>query len=68
MFLGLAEVLCLEVECLDEGHKYLTNERSAFLELSYVEWMSRLLFFTKFSLQFNVLNTELKDLGKQIML
>jgi hypothetical protein len=67
MFVGLAEVLYLESECLDEGRKYLTNDKSVFQESSDVEWVSSLLFFMNFSLYFNELNTKLKGLRKQVL-
>jgi hypothetical protein len=65
-WLSRGRVLERFVECLDEIRMFMDDNKQKYLELTDVDWLSRLMFFTDFTLHLNELNTKLQGFGKTV--
>src|SRR6218665_2960879 len=61
-WLSRGRVLERFVECLDEIRMFMDESKQKYSELTDVEWLSRLMLFTDFTLHLNELNTKLQGL------
>lgn len=65
-WLSRGRVLERFVECLNEVRIFLNENKQTFSELTDVDWLSRLMFFTDLSLHLNEVNTKLQGFGKTV--
>ena len=65
-WLSRGRVLERFVECLDEIRMFMDDNKQKCSELTDVDWLSRLMFFTDFSLHLNELNTKMQGCGKTV--
>ena len=65
-WLSRGRVLERFVECLDEIRMFMDDNKQTYLDLTDVDWLSRLMFFTDFTLHLNELNTKLQGFGKTV--
>ena len=65
-WLSRGRVLERFIECLDEIRMFMDDNKQNYSELTDVDWLSRLMFFTDFTLHLNELNTKLQGFGKTV--
>jgi len=65
-WLSRGRVLERFVECLDEIRMFMDDNKQKYLELTDVDWLSRLMFFTDFTVHLNEPNTKLQGFGKNV--
>ena len=65
-WLSRGRVLERFVECLDEIRMFMNDNKQKYSELTDVDWLSRLMFFTDFTFHLNELNTKLQGFGKTV--
>lgn len=65
-WLSRGQVLERFVDCLDEIRTFMDDNKQNCSELTNVDWLIRLMFFTDFSSHLNELNTKLQGFGKSI--
>ena len=65
-WLSRGRVLERFVECLDEIRIFMDDNKQKYSELTDVNWLGRLMFFTDFTLHLNELNTKLQGFGKTV--
>jgi len=65
-WLSRGRVLERFVECVDEIRLFLDSNKQQFTELTNVDWLSRLMFFTDLSLHLNEVNVKLQGSGKTV--
>lgn len=65
-WLSRGRVLERFVECLDEIRMFMDDNKQKCSELTDIEWLSRLMFFTDFSLHLNEVNAKLQGFGRTV--
>ncbi|KAM5138157.1 general transcription factor II-I repeat domain-containing protein 2A-like [Mantella aurantiaca] len=63
-WLSRGRVLERFVACLDEIRLFMNEKRQEYPQLTDMAWLTNLMFFTDFTLHFNVLNKQLQGVGK----
>ncbi|XP_070622950.1 general transcription factor II-I repeat domain-containing protein 2A-like [Erythrolamprus reginae] len=63
-WLSRGRVLERFVACLDEIRLFMNEKGQEYPQLTDMAWLTNLMFFTDFTLHFNVLNKELQSVGK----
>ncbi|XP_070614862.1 general transcription factor II-I repeat domain-containing protein 2A-like [Erythrolamprus reginae] len=63
-WLSRGKVLERFVACLDEIRLFMNEKGQGFPQLTDMAWLTNLIFFTDFTLHFNVLNKQLQSVGK----
>ncbi|XP_040193351.1 general transcription factor II-I repeat domain-containing protein 2B-like [Rana temporaria] len=63
-WLSRGRVLERFVACLDEIRLFMNDKGQEYPQLTDMTWLTNLMFFTDFTIHFNVLNKKLQDLGK----
>ncbi|XP_040297400.1 general transcription factor II-I repeat domain-containing protein 2-like [Bufo bufo] len=63
-WLSRGRVLERFVACLDEIRLFMNEKEQEYPQLTDMAWLTNLMFFTDFTLHFNVLNKQLQGVGK----
>ncbi|XP_039196835.1 general transcription factor II-I repeat domain-containing protein 2A-like [Crotalus tigris] len=63
-WLSRGQILERFVACLDEIRLFMNEKGQEYPQLTDMAWLTNLMFFTDFTLHFNVLNKQLQSVGK----